>query len=253
MELQKTFIKAYADQLKDQITDNLEQYSNSDFTYDTSKVVSIRQMEQPNGLVYKMSAKDDFEAAKALYEAYPNLSPLQASQSTFWIYLAHADLFHYVQERWSKIKDISIDASTREKIVLEHWFGTQGSIRQALSGLWWSVYCTIDPNSSDQYECTKFVFSNETFRTRRLGPSRLFRHREGVIGIIKYLIDTKDNEDSNNTMEDRINYVTSYFNKMGAIKQLVYLDRNFFYNELKSVNYEIMHYQHKNNKEVNEM
>ncbi len=242
MALQNTIGRVYAEQLQREIEDNLELYKQDSFELDESKLLVVPGVNHPEGLLDKMmNASNDFEASVALYEAYESLTPLQASQNAFWTYLAHSELFPYVQKRWPLVMSDGVS----KQYILDHWFFAHGLVRQALSGLWWAVHCSIDPeNPEDKYKYTRFLLGNYTLRVVRLGPTKLIRHKEAVIGMIGYLIDTQDVE-SNNSIEDRVHFVVSYFNKLGATKQLTYMDRGFFYNELKKSHSEMMSYRHK--------
>lgn len=243
MALQKTFPRSYAEQLYRDIDSNIGEYSKEIFPADVSKELYIPGIEHPENLLEQMmSATNDAEAAIALFNAYSSLSPLQASQNAFWIYLAHTELFPYVQKRWPKVKE----GGDVKQYVLDHWFFNHGQIRQALSGLWWAVYCSYDENNTnDPFVYSRFLLSNYTLRVVRLGPTKLMRHREGVIGIIKYLMDSNKSSSLSNSLEDRVNFAISYFNKLGATKQLAFLDRNFFYEELKKVHQSLVTYHHK--------
>lgn len=244
MELQKTITKSYAEQLRNDIETNASIYAGDTFDIDDSKILYVPHLGHPEGLLEKMNADNDFESAKALFEAYSNLTPLQATQQAFWIYLTHTELFPYVQKRWPKVKE----EGDCVNYIIDHWFFGHGMIRNALAGLWWAVYLTIDSDSDDPYKYTQFFLSNYTLRVVRLGPTKLMRHKEGVIGIMQYLIDHKD-DSSTNSMEDCVNYVVSYFNRLGGAKQLAFLDRTFFCNELDKVHDELMCYHHKVTKE----
>lgn len=244
MELQKTSRKSYAEELRNSIEDNIGRYLQDNFDFDDAQTLYVPNVEHPTGLLGKMlNAPDECRAAKALYESYRHLTPIQASQPAFWVYLAHAELFPYVKKRWSKLAE----KPNKEQYILDHWFFSKGILHQALSSLWWLVYLSIDEDASDEekYRYTDFLFSNYTLRIVRLGPTKLMRHKEAVIGMISYLMDTKDATDANNSMEDRVNFVVSHFNMIGGAKQLVSLNRDFFYNELEKVRHEFMNYKHK--------
>ena len=63
-----------------------------------------------------------------------------------------------------------------------------------------------------------------------MGISPVLQHKDAAIGILQYL---KDHENDIESMENVSNGLTSYFNKLGAVKQLTYLDRDFFYSEME--------------------
>lgn len=91
----------YAQQLEDEAKSGvgIDRYTKPEFDFDKNQVLMIPTIEQPVGLLDKMDPKDDYKSAIALFEAYKNLSLLQAQDYSFWTYLAHADLFHYVQAK----------------------------------------------------------------------------------------------------------------------------------------------------------
>ena len=51
-----------------------------------------------------------------------------------------------------------------------------------------------------------------------------------MIGILEFLVENPDV--SGVHFNSRCIYIAQYFNRLGAIKQLAYLDRDFFKNEL---------------------
>ena len=102
-------------------------------------------------------------------------------------------------------------------------------MRHGLGGLWWLVYLTVDDERDNRFELTEMLFKNYTLRYIRFGVSRVIQHKEAAIGILQYL---KDNERHITSMENVANALTSYFNKLGAVKQLTFLDRDFFYREM---------------------
>ena len=63
----------------------------------------------------------------------------------------------------------------------------------------------------------------------RFGVGKVIQHKEAAIGILQYI---KDNEDNIPSFENVAHGLTSYFNKLGAVKQLTFLDRDFFYSEM---------------------
>ena len=82
MALQKTFKEKYANQLQYEAKQGIgiDRYTKSEFEYDKSQILMIPTIEQPEGLLDKMNPSDDLVSAKKLYEAYENITPLQALQ-----------------------------------------------------------------------------------------------------------------------------------------------------------------------------
>lgn len=230
MMLQKVFKESYAKGLRDKVRAgiDLSDYSKEEFPYDKTMVGSIANLHQPKGLLEKMDFGDDLASAKALYEAYPGMTPLLASNDSFWTYLTHVDLFPYIQQRWPKV----IQGEADKTYIENHWFqGGNFSFQTTLSGMWWTVYCTVDEDRGQEYkyEITDFLFSHAHFR--ELVGTSLFRHKEAVIGILEFLMENP--ELSSSYTKWRIRYIMKYFNQLGATKLLSYFNRGFFKTELE--------------------
>ena len=233
-KLQRTFKESYVKTLRDQVTMgiSIRQYAEEKFEYDPSMVRAVANVYQPDGLLEKLNPEStpeaDFQSAVALYEAYKNLPPIVASSEAFWVYLTHADLFPYVQKRYPKVGTPEGGA----KYVLAHWFKNDGGfMRTCLANLWWSVYGTVDETRGEQhkYDLTKLFFSNYAFRVNRWGRSTLFRHREAIIGILEFFEEHPELRDEH--FAARGGYLNVFFNRLGAVKELSYLKRDFFKNE----------------------
>ena len=63
-----------------------------------------------------------------------------------------------------------------------------------------------------------------------MGRYALFRHKEQVFGILQFLMDNEDVASEH--FRQRSRWIAQYFNKVGAVKQLRSLNRDFFYSEL---------------------
>ncbi|MDE5595011.1 MAG: hypothetical protein K2I89_05505 [Muribaculaceae bacterium] len=230
MQLQKTFTNQYLTTLVEEAKSglSLHKYAKESFDYDESQVRRIPHVIHPEHLKNKMfpNPQSDFQSAIALYEAYP-VSPLQASDRAFWAYLTHVDLFEYVQQRFPEVlRENFINTN----YIGNHWLFLKGIFRNALSGLWWRVYFSVDDESTEKYRYTQFLFDHDF---DRFTESLLIRHKEAVYGILGYLME--DTEISGNFMKQRGHYIIKHFNKIGGVKLLSVLDRNFFYNELKRI------------------
>ena len=230
MKLQKVFKESYVKELRDKVRAgiNLSNYGKTEFPYNEKMVRAIANLYQPEDLLEKLDYTDDLISAKVLYEAYPNMSPLLASNDCFWTYLTHVDLFQYIQARWPKVLRGEADKNYTES----HWFQGGNSFQQtSLSGLWWSVYGTIDESRGNErkYEITDFFFSNINYR--EFVGTTLFRHKEAIIGIMEFLMEHPDI--ANSYAKWRIRFIMKYFNQLGAVKVLSYFKRDFFKAELE--------------------
>lgn len=224
MELQKVFIHSYMEELERNI--HVSDYLADKFPFDSSKRKTLANVYKPESLIDKLNPNDDFTSAIEIYQAYKTITPLLASLPDLWVYLAHTDLFRYVQQRWPVP-----DGYNEEEVVnhiTNHWFKTD-SIRASLSGLWWSVYLSIDNNRSNKYELTEVLFSNETFRSRVFGSSLLIRHKEAAMGILEYILENKEKFVG---FESKGRDIARYFNQLGAYKILSSLSKDFFKDEM---------------------
>lgn len=201
-------------------------YGNSTFEIDQTQVKRLANVYAPEGLAERLTEiwENDFASAVAIYEAYKIISPLLASNEAFWAYLTHTDLFSYTQKRWPKVKEKECSSD----YILDHWFlGVNGLLRNAVASMWWSVHNTIDETRENKYELTEVLFKNYTLRIVAFGSTLLIRHREAMIGIMSFLADNPDV--TNNALEYRGQFITKYFNRIGAVKQLAFLKRDYFY------------------------
>ena len=243
MANQKLFRTKYVDQLLDQVNNgiNLDSYYGSTFRFDSSQVLSVPKIFQPEGLLYKMRADDNCASGIALFEAYPTISALQAADSRLWVYLAIADLFPYVRKKWASQLPDANDQDRIEKMksnIRIHWFGLQkdsnsfSPMRHALANLWWSVYVSVDRKSTTlegKYKYTKLLFKNETFRTRT-AVGFLGRNREALYGILDFM--EKCPELFEGSKEDTFNEITKFLNCLGGGIQLSFMKRDFFFKQL---------------------
>ncbi len=225
MALQRVFKEAYVETLRCSIDPG--KYAGDSFEYDVAQVKYLANVHHPEGLQEKLNPENLLESAITLYEAYKDLTPLAASKIELWTYLTHVDLFGFMQKLYPAVMDGSADA----KYIQDRWFRSpKGTIRSSLAGLWWSVHCSVDDTREDKYELTRMLFQNDNIRTHYFGPSTIFRHREAVIGILEFLVENPDI--SGVHFNSRCIYIAQYFNRLGAVKQLAYMDRNFFKDEL---------------------
>lgn len=228
MELQKVFTPSYTQYLRANV--KIESYLGDRFLYEPTQVRKLSGVKHPEDLLSKMdpTTEGNLKSAIAIYEAYENISPLFAQQDSLWIYLAHVDLFDYVKKRWP-IKDIEDDKILG--YIQEHWFETQ-AIRSTLSGLWRSVYLTVDNERANRYELTAVLFKNETFRTRVFGGSLVARHKAATQGILEYML---ENIEKFKPLEQKGQEVAKYFNMLGAYKLLPSLPKDFFKFEMEKL------------------
>ena len=235
---QYIFNQQYTEDLKKNVKEgNINAYGVDSFEYDLDARFQL-QNDVPDGLLnillQNATPSDDYNAAIALYEGYEWLNREQASYDPFWAHLTHVDFYPYMVKRFCNGNKPSL---TDIKINWMH----SNLMRRGLSNLWWSVKQSVDEkHPNDKYHYTKYLFKHIDFRQRRLGSSTLFRHKEAVIGMLKFL-----EENVTDYFEGRANFITMYFNKQATLKQLATLNRDDFYNELMNIKEDIMKVKHR--------
>lgn len=230
-KLQSTFPEAYIRSLRDEVLlgQSIEKYLANDFDYDVTKVRYVANVYKPEGLLDNMLSvvDNDYKAAVLLFEAYKDLTPVLASSENFWAYLCHVDLFEYCKKRWP-----FDNIGNLKSYILDHWFFGKGYNRNALASLWWCVKISYDENNTlNPYHLTEIFFKNYSFRTTWL--TVMLRIKDGLLGILEFL---KENPNvMNEYFENRGLYIAKYFNTLGGSKQLSYLPREFFKEELNKI------------------
>lgn len=246
---QSLYKQRFIDQIRKEVEDfkSLDLYDRNKSPFSKDMVFKLIGIEKPEGLCKKMceDVKNEFKCAILLYEAYKNLTPLQATDERLWIYLAHVDLYEYMVKRWpltdaysrkkSEGKEVS-DDEMKSSFILNHWFGTDGYMRQGISSLWWSVFVSLDMERENPYELTEYLFKRYDFRTRRFASSVFARNKEGMIGLLQSM---KESSIYEHSFESRANFAIMYFNRLGGTRQLSALNRDFFIAEMKRIEPEV--------------
>lgn len=231
MAFQKILTRTYIERVFEDVEKgvDLDRFVQDSFPYDENYLVDLPHITKPIGLLDQLDSQTDgdYKSAVAIYEAFKSLRPLEATTSQLWESLALTDLFPYMRERW----DLKGTNDLRRAILNHFTFKAHGLMRHGLAGLWWLVYLSVDEERQNKYELTEVLFKNYTLRIVRFGVGKVIQHKEAAIGILQFL---KDHEKEIPSMENVANGLASYFNKLGAVKQLTYLNRDFFYHEMES-------------------
>lgn len=231
MAFQRLLTQKYIEHIFEDVENgvDLNRFLQNTFPYDSNYLVDLPHLAKPDGLLEQLdpTTDGDFKSAVAIYEAYKSLRPLEAITSQLWESLALTDLFPYMRERWN----LKGCADLKQTILNHFTIKAHGLMRHGLGGLWWLVYLSVDEERRNKYELTEMLFKNYTLRFIRFGVGKVIQHKEAAIGILQFL---KDYESEIPSMENVANGLASYFNKLGAVKQLTYLNRDYFYNEMES-------------------
>lgn len=232
MALQTILKKSYIEKIFEDVENGigLDRFQQDTFPFDEEYLLVTPHVKHPENLLEQLvpTTDGDFQTATSIYNAYSHLTPLQAYNAQMWDSLSLTDLFPYMQKRWG-LKEINDNDKLKNTILNHFVVKTRGVMRHGLGGLWWLVYLTVDNERDNRFELTEMLFKNYTLRYVRLGVGKVIQHKEAAIGILQYL---KENERYISSMENVANALTSYFNKLGAVKQLTFLDRDFFYKEM---------------------
>ena len=238
---QKIFTPQFAEELELGVEVNLSKYLDPEFRWEVEFKDYIRDLdfEEPDlsELVNYSSpgSENDFEVAKRLYLAYRNITPLQAKQKQFWQYLSHVQLYDYMRRRWPKVNSPDCPASYIE----EHWFYSQGLIRNWLEGLYWSVQTTVVEREGEEpdFTYTKFLFSDQNIRNRGFAAAPyVMGNKEAVKGVCRFCIEElKKKEDGLDSVFDKyFEYrfqggVIQAINKLGGLVELASYSEDDFY------------------------
>ena len=240
MATQKTFTDSYASSLNEKVSrgEDLQLYLNNTFVYDESQTQWVGGLVQPEELLDNMlkysDKSQDLQAAITLYEGFRQLRSVVASEKPFWIYLGHADLYPYMHMRFlNDVMRLLQKDSTKPSVILNRWFFPREFVRNHLAGMWWDVKCTIDETDSDPYVYTRTLFRYYDMRSINFANFKMFKNKAQVKGILKCIGEHPEIFDTYS--QDRVRYVTKYFNRLGATKQLIALPWEFFYNTVKSL------------------
>lgn len=216
------------------------EYTDNDLCY----IVDF-EVKKDNFAKMKEDGNTNLDCAILLYEALPDLTPMLASYEPFWLYLSHTELFSYVRKRWP---NVLTDASGNKKepkeikkYILDYWFlsNSNSVVRSWLSGLWWSVYLTVDESREDKYELTRVLFRQEDLRTRTFGSYQLFRHKPATVATLSY-IESHMETTFKHSFQNKCRYMTKYLNYLGGSRLLSYMDKEYFTQMLERKNEDIM-------------
>lgn len=235
MEKQRIFTNRYAMELRRVVEEknDVSCYRMTEFPFDDTQVLVMQRRNKPEGLLERMlHANSDGEAAKELYLAFSDLSPLEAAYAPFWDYLSHIDLYPIVRKRWPDV--FNETANNPAQYILEHWFGKD--IMQCLSGWWWTVSMTVGDDGD--FSLTDFIFDKREDLRQNLGVSTLFRHKPFTHSVLAFLRDSP--EITAEAQIPRCRYIIQHFNRLGAIKQLTYMDERYFQKALDELRTSIL-------------
>ncbi len=117
----------------------------------------------------------DAENSEKIFQWIRMLTPVEAADERLWCALTHSLYRDYTVRRW---------APTSANQVKTRFFysgtGLETAVRNSLSRLWWFGYLTCRPESTDPFELTRVLLSNQdiqqAFTERSIGRCRVLLH-----------------------------------------------------------------------------
>lgn len=212
-----------------------EYFGNTESYYKTS-IVNVNKFTP----YYAPGQKDDLQKSsedltntRLLFDAFRNLTPIQASNKYLWTYLCHAipEYRKYINNRWMQQK--------RENTIVTHYFVTdqKDSLRNdnALSRLWWYGYLTYDNQNSNPYELTEILLTNQTICTDFMDTlnRRNFSRAKGVLLALKEFKKVLNEKEG---ITDYFRECNKYLNHYAAVTVMEFLDSN----EIQDLAYNFM-------------
>lgn len=164
-------------------------------------------------------SQEDLVNTRLMYDAFKNLTPLQASNKYLWTYLCHLPQYSkYIQDRWMR--------EARENTIKNRFFvTTPGSLLNdnALSRLWWYGHLTYDNQSNNPYVLTEILFTNQTICTDVMDTfNRMNLNR--MRGVLMAIKDFKDKIGENEGITEYFRECKKYLNHYAAVTTLEFLE-----------------------------
>lgn len=199
-----------------------EYFGNTDTYFNTSKSVDVGAFTPyfvPGPKSDADKTREDLINARALYDAFKGLTPLQASNKYMWTYLCHAVPIYrdYIRDRWM--------SDARENTIKTRFFvTTSGSLLNdnALSRLWWYGYLTYDSKNSNHYALTEILLMNQTICTDVMDTlNRMnFNRIKGILWAIRDFREVIGNEG----ITDYFRECKKYLNHYAAVTTMDFLE-----------------------------
>lgn len=197
------------------------------YSTDFNSLPDIRKKEIDN-----INLQNDIINIRMIYDAFKNLTPLQAINKYMWSYLAHTKYSKYVRERWLFREQ---DEKSRINTIRTRFFaeGKDGLIvDNAISRLWWAGYLTYDENSSNKYHLTELLFSAQQISTDIL-DRRFSWNKKVMMGI---LLGLEKYKEENVLKVDPVRKCIKYFGRYAAVTMVDELPVN----EISNIIYEYL-------------
>lgn len=165
-------------------------------------------------------SQEDLVNTRLIYDAFRNLTPLQASNKYMWTYLCHAvpEYRNYIRDRWMQ--------DERENTIRSRYFVTNSDSLwnyNALSRLWWYGYLTYDRENSNHYALTEILLTNQTICKDVMDTFNRMNYNR-MRGVLLAIKDFKNEISGNEGITDYFRECKKYLNHYAAVTTLEFLD-----------------------------
>ena len=226
------------DSLQKDVEANLDRYQSGSrwieqyfLEKETPKYYFDTGIEVPDYELIIGGPETDFQNAKILFEAFKGkLNPIQASDLRLWAYLAHAQHWDYMRNRWKvNVPDEDEEPDDGKKAphekalerVKNRYFFNYGLgkdyVRHGIARLYWSVYLTYDEDNDNPYEYTELLFNKQDVLVN-IGERSYGRNKRVALAAMKELKKHPD------LSREDTRLFFSKLNQAGAITVLDFLD-----------------------------
>ena len=140
------------------------------------------------------SSADDAANAIVVYQNLRDLTPQQAVDERFWVYLSHTGCEDYVAKRWLGSRPDNTDAAVRK--VANHFFArdSRAFIRDhGVSRLWWLGSIAHDVHPYDPRLFLDIVLHRQDVRSALIERPSVSMNREVLQGIFAVMRDHWEN------------------------------------------------------------
>ena len=169
--------------------------------------------------------KGDSHNCMEVYKAFKKLTPQQAYDERFWVFLSHSNEFlDYMRCRWPHKKNQSEDE--RIKHFKLHFFsqGNRGRTRNnGISRLWWLGYCTDKVVSSpemkdiDQKRALELLFYRQDVRASLVERPGTAMCLNVFRAIVKMLHDSYETDDKDLFERKKFRSLMEKLNSQGGV------------------------------------
>lgn len=221
----------------------LQNFSGRKFDFSGIELIDAPEYPDPSDealnrfyLSFRNDPKSEFELARILYENL-NLTPAQAANNQYWVYLNLNFFFEYIKQRWLKGSFASsggLEANEIDRYFLTLESSQNSLIRSPIAGLWWSIHLTFDYSKDDKYYYSKIFLSDRNLRDKNFGPYQFIRCKTVFKPLLEFYDRFKDEEfqDERIGSEAIAQQASRTLNQLGGLTLLSYLTKNQVYDLL---------------------